>query len=105
MTLTNATKEKFYETNFYDIGIEEKELNKLLCDNIGLIADNLEVIKSEFKLKSKRSIDILCKENTSDKLVVIELKRGRSKMLVGQAISYAAELEKLLKQENLSTLR
>ena len=105
MTLSNSTKEKFYETTFYDIGIEEKELNQLLCNNISFVADNLSIPHSEFPLKSGRFIDILCKEDTSNKLVVIELKRGESKKLVGQGISYAAELEKMLEDGNFDNLK
>ena len=105
MTSVNLTDEKFYETTFYDIGIEEKELNQLLCENIDLIADNLSAPHSEFPLKSGRFIDILCKEDSSNKLVVIELKRGESKKLVGQGISYAAELEKMLEDRIFENLK
>ena len=104
MTLTTKTDEKFYHTIFYDIGIEEKEIRDLLCENIGLIADDLTVISPEFPLPSGRFIDILCKENTSNKLVVIELKRGVSKKLIGQAISYAAEIEKFFDDGKLNLL-
>ncbi len=104
MIPTNTNNEKFYKSNFYDIGIEEREIRDLLRDNIGLIADNLTAPHTEFPLPSGRFIDILCKETTSNRLVVLELKRGESKKLVGQAISYAAEIEKKIQEGKLDSL-
>lgn len=114
--MTNTTKVKFYETTISDIGLEEKEIRDLLyeniftCPNKGVLSNffpPLVALSKESRLKSRRLIDILCKENTSNKskLVVIEVKRGESKKLIGQAISYAAELEKMLKDNTLNSLK
>ena len=87
-----------YETTFAHIGINESELRELLYKNISIVSEKLETIEQESSPWSdtRHKIDLLCLEPIGEplgKLVVIELKRHESKMLIGQAITYAAMLE------------
>ena len=94
MTSNNTERVMLYETTFAHIGINESELRELLYKNISIVSEKLETIEQESSPWSdtRHKIDILCLEPIG-KLVVIELKRHESKMLIGQAITYAAMLE------------
>jgi hypothetical protein len=80
-------------TTFASEGIKERtDLQRLLRDQVNLLADNIMVIAEEFHdwADSNRSIDLLCLD-TDANLIVLELKRtadgGHMEL---QALRYAA---------------
>ncbi len=92
---------KLQPTKFAEIGVEEKEIRDLLCGDISLISDDLYVISPEFKPSndSKHSIDILCLDKELN-IVVIEIKRKKSRIIATQADNYA----KMVKDINFDQL-
>jgi hypothetical protein len=91
---------------FAERGIKERyDLQRLLKDNIGIVAPDVLVISEEFDEweDSKRRIDLLGIDR-SGKLVVIELKRdedgGHMEL---QAIRYAAMIHQMTFQQAIKT--
>ena len=74
--------------------LERQHIQKFLCNDISVISDDLFVLCEEFHAwkESDRRIDILCVDRDG-KLVVMELKRGKSKQMELQSIRYKALIE------------
>lgn len=91
--LTDHTIEHLPETSFSDRGLKERDdLQRLLCANISVIADDLIVVAEEFTEwdESRRRIDLLAVDRNGN-LVVVELKRdNEGAHMELQAIRYAA---------------
>jgi hypothetical protein len=91
--LTSDAIQPLSATSFAERGVKERgDLQRVLRDNISVIADDLLVISEEFSEweDSRRRIDLLCIDR-SGVLVIVELKRdddgGHMDL---QAIRYAA---------------
>ncbi len=64
----------------------EKNIQKIIENNLDLIF-NVELIKSEFKIKNRR-IDTLAYDPETNSFIIIEYKRDRSKSVVDQGYAY-----------------
>ena len=80
----------------------EKDIQKLFESNLCAIM-GLELVKSEFTIKSKR-IDTLAFDKQSGAFIIIEYKRDKSISVVTQGFTYLSlmleALEKMNKNEN-----
>jgi len=80
------------QASLADLGLREREdLQRLIRDEIGVLADDLLVVAEEFGQweDAKRRIDLLAVDKTGC-LVVIELKRDDGAHMDLQAVRYAA---------------
>ncbi len=95
---TDTQLKRLDETRFNLEGIQERrDLQRLLKQDISVLADDLLVIAEEFGdwEDSRRRIDLLC-INVDANLVVIELKRSEDGGHMDlQAIRYAAMISKM----------
>ena len=95
MAIYQIDKEKLTtlrKTTFSDLQITEKEVQRLLRDQIEIISEDTMVISEEFSgwEESKRRIDLLCIDKEAN-LVVVELKRTEDGGFMDlQAIRYSA---------------
>ena len=91
--ITSERIEKIQETTFSQVGIRERaDLQRLLRDQIGVIAPEALVVSEEFGRweDSHRRIDLLAIDKEAN-LIVIELKRTEDGGHMDlQAIRYAA---------------
>lgn len=77
----------------------ENDLKNFLADNIFLVEKGLTLIQKEYDTKEVGRIDLLCKDQKGNH-VVIELKKGRkSDEVVGQTLRYLGWVEKNLKSK------
>lgn len=77
----------------------ENDLKNFLADNIFLVEKGLSLIQKEFDTKEVGRIDLLCKDQKGNH-VVVELKKGRkSDEVVGQTLRYLGWVEKNLKSK------
>ncbi|MCH7560396.1 MAG: DUF91 domain-containing protein [Thaumarchaeota archaeon] len=77
----------------------ENDLKNFLADNIFLVEKGLNLIEKEFDTKEVGRIDLLCKDQKGNH-VVIELKKGRKNdQVVGQTLRYLGWVEKNLKSK------
>jgi len=77
----------------------ENDLKNFLADNIFVVEKGLTLIQKEFDTKEVGRIDLLCKDQKGNH-VVIELKKGRkSDEVVGQTLRYLGWVEKNLKSK------
>jgi hypothetical protein len=77
----------------------ENDLRDFLADNIFLVEKGLSLIEKEFDAKVGGRIDLLCKEQNGNH-VIIELKKGRKNdEVVGQTLRYLGWVEKNLKSK------
>jgi len=75
----------------------ENDLKNFLADNIFLVEKGLSLVQKEFDTKEVGRIDLLCKDQKNNH-VVIELKKGRKNdEVVGQTLRYLGWVEKNLK--------
>jgi len=80
----------------------EKELEDFLEENFDRLQvfSGLRYRERQFRINDSKTIDILCEETESDRLVGIELKRaGADQRLTSQMSSYMKALQELAKRE------
>ncbi len=104
--MKNNELKRLEETSFHSEGIQERQdLQRLLRQDISVLADDLLVIAEEFGHweDSRRRIDLLCIDSDAN-LVVIELKRSDDGGYMElQAIRYAAMISKMSFEELVTT--
>lgn len=77
------------------VSLTEKQMELILSRNPHVIEPFLRLEKSQFRLKSKRFVDLLCRDK-ADNYVLVELKISLELFGVNQIIDYESSFYKTM---------